>query len=755
MTRDYADQTGIEIIPLEALPELEKIANTLDVTSAGAGCEAEPIEVIDDIQRPLANTMEAKQAVARRETILLVEDDNDRSKRRPIPGTSISLADSAIVVRVHKIINGRWERVAGEAHMCKPLKRAGIKESRLEAALKLLSNLDDWQNRSVVVAGTSYGTSTHFLKTLLAQGRDFAVEIRPSESVQFARGASNWKPNRARVSDLLANANWKDIEIIPPSGRSSVQYAVADLAEVGLPDAKIGRLFAAQTGGIRELHRGTIIGVTSVHDAPLDELLRCLGWARWIRPFVRRQERCSEKSSSLSNSNDEEKNCSLTLRHRSNITLAKLQDESPEGPELHSCGDGHREVLFDRRRVLNVVELFAGAGGMGLGFLMAEHRHRLFRLLFSGELHPIYVQTLKNNHANLVKRRSADLIDLVPDSVRAVDLENQDTLDMVVSKGRDSGGVDVLIGGPPCQGFSNANRNSWSRSNPQNRLVDVFVRYVERLNPHVFLMENVQGIVWTATDGRADAQPSVAAHILKRMKSAGYIVFPKLLDAVWYGVPQFRTRFFVLGIHRDSGYSTEDFGAWGPFPIPTHGPAASRPFTTVRDAIADLPAIGNGNGIDEMNYCEPVADAVNWFLALMRNDAPREKILDHVTSLHADYVIERYKRIPPGGNWQSIKEMMSNYTQLERTHSNIYRRLQWDEPSITIGHYRKSMLVHPDQHRGLSLREACRLQSFPDWFRFAGNEDGRAGGLMHKQQQLANAVCPLLSKKIAEFILEL
>ncbi|MFQ5472211.1 MAG: DNA cytosine methyltransferase, partial [Dehalococcoidia bacterium] len=86
---------------------------------------------------------------------------------------------------------------------------------------------------------------------------------------------------------------------------------------------------------------------------------------------------------------------------------------------------------------------------------------------------------------------------------------------------------------------------------------------------------------------------------------------------------------------------------------------------------------------------------------------------------------------------------------------NIYRRLEWDKPAITIGHYRKSMLVHPDQNRGLSLREACRLQSFPDWFRFAGTHDGRPGGLVHKQQQLANAVCPLVSKAIGTFILGL
>jgi site-specific DNA-cytosine methylase len=98
---------------------------------------------------------------------------------------------------------------------------------------------------------------------------------------------------------------------------------------------------------------------------------------------------------------------------------------------------------------------------------------------------------------------------------------------------------------------------------------------------------------------------------------------------------------------------------------------------------------------------------------------------------------------------------MSNYADVGRTHSNIYRRLEWDQPSITIGHYRKSMLVHPSQHRGLSLREASRLQSFPDWFQFAGAAQEGSGGLMHKQQQLANAVSPLVTKCLAEFILGL
>ena len=117
-------------------------------------------------------------------------------------------------------------------------------------------------------------------------------------------------------------------------------------------------------------------------------------------------------------------------------------------------------------------------------------------------------------------------------------------------------------------------------------------------------------------------------------------------------------------------------------------------------------------------------------------------LYDHSTTRHQDYVIERYRRIPQGGNWESIREQMSNYSRIENTHSNIYRRLENNAPAITISHFRKSMIIHPTQHRGLSFREAYRLQSFPDWFRFYGGRDERA-------QLLANAVPPQMARAIA------
>jgi len=445
---------------------------------------------------------------------------------------------------------------------------------------------------------------------------------------------------------------------------------------------------------------------------------------------------------------------SLDIKHRANIKLARLQDESlsygMRGPNHYKYAKG---LLANGSSLLNVVELFAGAGGMGLGFLMARRSKTRFRLVLSGEIHPIYVETLKRNHNFLARWKRDGMHEVVDDPI-PLDLEKRKTLDRVISTARNVGGVDILIGGPPCQGFSSANRNSGSCDNPNNRLVKVFIRYVDKLRPPIFLMENVQGIVWTAKNNDKGAL-SVAEHVLRKMKALGYLVFPKLLDAVWYGVPQYRTRFFLLGIHKTTGYSLDDFGDWGPFPAPTHGPTVMQPFITVREAIADLPEIENGQGVDTLEYIETATKTKNTFLKTMRRKSPRKIIHDHVTSRHADYVIRRYSRIPAGGNWQNISSMMSNYAQLERTHSNIYKRLLWGEPSITIGHYRKSMLIHPEQHRGLSLREACRLQSFPDWFRFAGTEDGRPGGLTYKQQQLANAVCPLVSKAIAEFILTL
>ncbi len=687
-------------------------------------------------------------ALSRWKEIVLVEDDSARSRRRGAAG--VSKRASMVVVRVHRI--GRSGiRVAAERSYVTGLLRDSDISQRSDLALDLLDGV--FRRGSVVVCGPAYGANPRFLDGLADRGLDAIVEVRPSSRVKLGRSTRGSEP--VVVSDLLDRARWRSVTVpVAGANERSVTYALAKLGKVRLSSGLTGSLFAALTGGINGVHPGTVFGFSLADDATLKELIETVGWARWIRPVVRRVERSANGQARPGEEGTGAVN-GTGPRLRANIKLSRRQDQAAAAVRPLPGRPLLKGVLATASRPVNVVELFAGAGGMGLGFLLAGSGSSQYRLVYAGEVDPICVQTLRTNYASVEKlpRKS----DLTPTHIHPVDLRSRRELEEVERRAEDWGGTDVLIGGPPCQGFSSANRNSWHSSNPNNKLIDVFLKYVVRLAPRVFLLENVQGIHWTRKGGTPRARSSVLDHIRRRMAAAGYEVFVQLLDAAWYGVPQYRSRFFILGIHRDLGYNEEDFGSWGPFPRPSYGPGTSKDFTTVRDAIGDLPPIGNGHVVEHVAYNDPSKPALqsNSFLSALRRGAERGAVTDHVTSRHADYVIERYRRIPPGGNWESIADALTNYADVKRTHSNIYRRLLWDEPSITIGHYRKSMLVHPSQHRGLSLREAARLQSFPDWFRFAGNPEGGPGGLVHKQQQLANAVCPMVTRAIAKFILEL
>lgn len=709
----------------------------------------------------LGSTGEPGRRRSRWQEILLVEDNSARAERRRIAGVASPAGNSLVTVRVHRIRAAACEIVAEKTYRPGALKRRAKEGGKAAVALELIDGVRPRPKGTVVAAGPVYGCNVWFLAGLAERDLDYVVEVRPSTKLHSANGPAV-NGSRAAAAEFLGSAKWKGLDILVPGAAAPIEYSTAPLAEVRLPDGRTGGLFAAQTGGILGVHRGTILGISSDRSAEPGDLLRVVGWTRWIRPATRRQERRSlvpAHAQRESRPGDDRGVNDTPLTVRANITLARRQDKRAawhqEGLPLHAAP--LRRVLTSSSPVLNVVELFAGAGGMGLGFLLAGGRGRRYRIVFSGEVNPIYVETLRNNHIAVAGQRRGERADHVPERVEPIDLRTSDALAMVRRSARPAGGVQVLVGGPPCQGFSNANRNSWHSANPHNRLIEVFLHHVEELRPPVFLLENVQGILWTPKSGRSSAPLTVVDHLARRMAAAGYEVFPKLLDAVWYGVPQYRSRFFLLGLRRDLGYRKDDFGQWGPFPLPTHGPGCSRPYVTVREAISDLPPVGNGERRAEQEYQAPSSKEVrsNQFLDLMRGGAAQGIVFDHVTSRHADYVIERYRRIPQGGNWQDIADTLTNYADVERTHSNIYRRLNWKEPSITIGHYRKSMLVHPSQHRGLSVREASRLQSLPDWFRFAGSANSGTAGLVHKQQQLANAVCPLVTMALADFILNL
>lgn len=669
----------------------------------------------------------------------VLDDDSSHAAGRSAHGGT---AGRQIAIRLYRV-EGEEASLTRQAHYVRegrsPTRRASVAADLVRAA---------GIGPGPLAIDSSFA-NRQFVQRLADTGIELLISVRPG--TQLASGAHEpWTP-----ADKAATAAWQEIPFSAPG--STVIYSAADLATADFAGQAGLRVVSLAPGGIVGFAKGLLTGLWSGGDTNLEELARMLGWIRWIRPIERRLIREQVRSADapgLAALVPTQTVLSLAVRH--NLKTAQKQDAAfalqAEGAEPQPL----RGALAAGRTELNVVELFAGAGGMGLGFLLAgaEGAGPRYRLIYSGEINPIYACTLETNHRYL-RERGVLPADLVPAGVKAVDHRESAALEAARQAAAEAGGVDVLIGGPPCQGFSTANRNSWSSSNPNNRLVDTFIDYVTALRPRALLMENVQGILWTPRPGDGEegeeGELSVVGHVARRLGEAGYRIYPKLLDAAWYGVPQYRNRFFLLGLHEDLGYADGSFGAWGPFPARTHGPGTPRRYTTVSEAFDDLPAIGNGETREEVPYQAPAEQSP--FLTQIRRWAEDGQITDHVTSRHAAYVIKRYERIREGGNWTDIADLMTNYADIDRTHSNIYRRLVRSEPSITIGHYRKSMLVHPVQHRGLSLREAARLQSFPDWFRFAGTADGRSGGISHKQQQLANAVCPLLSEAVARYLL--
>lgn len=342
------------------------------------------------------------------------------------------------------------------------------------------------------------------------------------------------------------------------------------------------------------------------------------------------------------------------------------------------------------------VDLFSGAGGMSLGAKLAG-----ISTVCAVEKDAYSAETFAYNNPN------AHVIDR---DIREVDFKKEAVRPF------------VLYGGPPCQGFSTSNTKTRNLRNAKNHLFTEFVRAIEELQPQWVIFENVEGIT-TLKKGVVIDQLKEAIKEVNRE----YKFKDGVLKASDYGVPQARKRYFLV-----ANLNNIDFE----FPI------AFDYEVTVAEAIADLPKLKNGEKLDSASYSQ---SAISQYAKLLRGK--RKKSLQNLVSCNADYVIERYKHIPQGGNWSNIpEELMTNYTNRQNCHSGIYKRLDENKPSCVISNYRKNMLIHPRQNRGLSVREAARLQSFPDSFVFKGP-------LISIQQQIGNAVPPLLAKAIFDQIL--
>lgn len=344
------------------------------------------------------------------------------------------------------------------------------------------------------------------------------------------------------------------------------------------------------------------------------------------------------------------------------------------------------------------VDLFSGAGGMSLGAQMSG-----IDVAVAIESDKYACATYAANHKNTT------LLNEDIRSVRSIKLPSRRK-------------PLILFGGPPCQGFSTSNQRTRHAANSGNWLFKEYVRLVKVLKPDWLVFENVRGIL--ETEGGLFLEC-----ILSSFQKAGYSLSWGIINAKDFSVPQNRSRLFIVGSRHG-------------LTVALPAPLTSTPIT-VADAIEDLPDLPNGASDCKLPYRrEPRSE----YCRLMRGQA--RDVRNNLVTQNASHIIKRYKFIPQGGNWENIpSRLMKNYSDVTGCHTRIYYRLKEDEPAVVIGNYRKNMLIHPCQDRGLSVREAARLQSFPDSFYFTGS-------IGFQQQQVGNAVPPLLAKAVFDSIMK-
>lgn len=361
-------------------------------------------------------------------------------------------------------------------------------------------------------------------------------------------------------------------------------------------------------------------------------------------------------------------------------------------------------------RAMKVIDLFCGAGGLSEGFRQAG-----FNVLLGQDHDSSAGATFSTTHQN------ARFIGGPVQSVSARQL-----LD---ATGLQPGELDVMVGGPPCQGYSVYNHQR-GEADPRAGLFREYLRIVDGIRPRWLVMENVTGI--TSIAGGA-----IVKEIFEGISARGYRVDMKALKAEEFGVPQERRRVFFVATRTDAPIL---------FPDATHGPGLA-PFVTIWDAIADLPPLANGDADAARGYAKAPQ---NKYQAELRGGC--DIVANHAAPRLASINEQRMHHIPPGGSWRDIPRdlLPAGMLRAKRSdHTKRYGRPRKTDLACTIltkcdvhwGAY-----IHPEQNRALTVREAARLQSFPDSFVFQGSRT-------EQYTQVGNAVPPLLGRRVAECLL--
>lgn len=355
---------------------------------------------------------------------------------------------------------------------------------------------------------------------------------------------------------------------------------------------------------------------------------------------------------------------------------------------------------------MRIIDLFSGCGGLSLGFMKDGHT-----VLKALEYDENIAQTYKINHPE---------VHVIVDDIKNVDTTN------VFSKGD----ADIIIGGPPCQGFSMAGariRNGFI-DDPRNYLFKHYFNIVKTVKPQAFVIENVKGI-------KSMQQGKVFDEILRVFTSEdlldgeAYHVYYKVVKAVEFGIPQKRERMIIIGVKKDKvnfEQAWQDTKSYISRKYPTYFDAV-----TVQDAIGNLPPATEDGVIVNP---KPITD----YQKLLSSSV--EFLSNHNTTNHSLVAVERMKKVKNGENFMVLDEKINS------VHSGAYGRLSWNEPAPTITTRFDTpaggRFIHPIENRTLTPREAARIQSFPDDFVFYGNKTTIC-------KQIGNAVPPKISYFLA------
>lgn len=366
----------------------------------------------------------------------------------------------------------------------------------------------------------------------------------------------------------------------------------------------------------------------------------------------------------------------------------------------------------------NSIDLFSGCGGLTLGFKMAG-----VRSILATDIDEVAGKTFKRNFPGV----PFETIDICEIKKEDVDKIIGDTI------------PDIIIGGPPCQGFSLANkRRNTIKEDPRNKLFYQFVKFIDWYSPKAFVMENVKGLL-SMHGGE------VIRTIIEEFQNAGagYKVNCKVLRASDFGVPQMRERVIIIGLRND----LDSFPCF---------PVGESEEITVDMALSDLPVLAAGEGEETQDYpCAPQND----YQRMMREGSLA--VHNHIAMRHTPRLVERFKAIQAG---QSLVDVWDTHGAVKRgaptEKSNIKfsqnnQRVFGDRPAPTIAASFQSNFIHPHADRNFTAREGARLQSFPDTFIFEGMRTKMSWEKgLSQYQQIGNAVPPLLAYHIAKSLVE-